>query len=123
MPHLDPVDSSDEDTDDENSSAEDLRYPDRVITAEKGNFTCAHVVPPRADAIGYLQPPSDWLEPENDNSLNREQIDSLDSTDFSLSPDMAFGFKISPLHFTNSFNSAVVDAITDAQNFQGQGRQ
>ncbi len=123
MPHLDPEDSSDENTDDENSSAEDSRYPNRVITAEKGNFTCAHVVPPRADAIGYLQPPSDWLKPDNDNSLNREHIDSLDITDFSLSPDMAFGLKISPIHFTNSFNSAVVDAITDAQNVQGQGRQ
>ena len=123
MPHLDPEDSSDENSNEENSSAEDSRYPKRVITAEKGNFTCAHVVPPRADAIGYLQPPSDWLMPENDDSLNREPIDSLDITDFSLSPDMAFGFKISPLHFTNSFNSAVVDAITDAQNVQGQGRQ
>lgn len=123
MPHLDPEDSSDENTDEENSSAEDSRYPNRVITAEKRNFTCAHVVPPRADAIGYLQPPSDWLMPDNDDSLNREPIDSLDITDFSLSPDMAFGLKISPIHFTNSFNSAVVDAITDAQNVQGQGRQ
>jgi hypothetical protein len=123
MPHLDPEDSSDENTDEENSSAKDSSYPNRVFTAEKENFTCAHVVPPRADAIGYLQPPSDWLKPDNDNSLNREHIDSLDITDFSLSPDMAFGFKISPLHFTNSFNSAIVNVITDAQNVQGQGRQ
>ena len=122
MPHLDPEDSFDE-TDEENSPAADYSCPNRVFTAKKENFTCAHVVPPKADAIGYLQPPSDWLMPENDNSLNREQIDSLDSTDFSLSPDMAFGLKISPIHFTNSFNSAVVDAITDAQNVQGQGRQ
>jgi hypothetical protein len=49
MPHLDPEDSFDEDTDEENSPAEDYSYPNRVFTAEKGNFTCAHVVPPNAE--------------------------------------------------------------------------
>jgi hypothetical protein len=84
MPHLDPEDSSDENTDEENSSAEDSSYPNRVFTAEKENFTCAHVVPPKADAIGYLQPPSDWLKLDNDDSLNRAHIASLGITDSSL---------------------------------------
>jgi hypothetical protein len=61
--------------------------------------------------------------PDNDDSLNRAHNNSLNITDFSLSPDMTFGLKISPLHFTNSFNSAVVGVITDAHNVQGQGRQ